>query len=344
MYSMQYGTNIVANLQKLTELRRHKYGWNPDKCYLRVQIITHNDLDGYASAAVVYWTLLKANIITPGTCIIQYCSYSKDKLPTFYSNIDVYIITDYSITNEDFATEFEAMVKEHDYHDKTFIWCDHHKSSIDLCNTKYPYLHDVRGIRDSGYCGAYLAWACLHPNKSVPGVIKLVDDYDFWKLKKKDSMYLNHAFYNSSKYSDDLHNPKSKLWKHLLSCGIFARPLIKYGKDFDAKIRDYHKNNLLHYGFIGKLNIHGTPNPGEMLFLNSVTHSSIVFGEYLEKYQHVCVYDYDGKYYHVSIYTTPGAKPTARQICEAYGGGGHDNAAGFTTTEPFMTFVRKLND
>ena len=158
-------------------LKEIKEKYFPDK-HANMQIITHGDMDGYASAAVVYHAFLNAGIISKNSCTITHYNYS-DKVPTLFKDVDYIFITDYSISNETFMKDLLDTFKSEKVR---IFWCDHHATSLDNCKGKYEVLNNIEGIRNTEYCGAALAWFYLNPGKKeLPYFLKLVDDFDCWK-------------------------------------------------------------------------------------------------------------------------------------------------------------------
>lgn len=66
------------------------------------------------------------------------------------------------------------------------------------------------------------------------------------------------------------------------------------------------------------------------------------YGKY--EYACACAFQFDGSKFSVSIYSSDKASPNAQKICEAYGGGGHPGAAGFSTDKIFVKKVAEIPD
>ena len=181
-------------------LKEIKENYFPNR-HANMQIITHDDMDGYASAAVVYWAFKKAGFISDDNYSITHYNYS-DKIPSCDQSANIIFITDYSISNEGFMKDLR---QTYDHNKHKIFWCDHHQTSIDNCKGEYTILKNIPGIRDTKYCGAALAWFYLNPGSTdanLPKILRLVDDYDCWKKKIKESDWLNAAFnYNKFMYN-----------------------------------------------------------------------------------------------------------------------------------------------
>ena len=84
--------NIICNNPLYFDELKSIYGESKPK----IQIITHDDMDGYASAAVVYWAFKKAGFISEDNYSITHYNYS-DKIPSCDQSAKIIFITDYSV-------------------------------------------------------------------------------------------------------------------------------------------------------------------------------------------------------------------------------------------------------
>ena len=319
----------------------------------KIQIITHDDMDGYASAAVVYWAFKKAGFISEDNYSITHYNYS-DKIPSCDQSAKIIFITDYSISNEGFMKDLK---QTYDNNNHKIFWCDHHQTSIDNCKGDYTILKNIPGIRDTKYCGAALAWFYLNPGSTdanLPKILRLVDDYDCWKKKIKESDYLNAAFNYNQEYYKDLHDPTSDLWEHLIyyrgnsEFSVTGHKLIDYGEKSCQIQRDTEWANIRRNGWIGTLD--KFPDV-KMICLNNDSKGSQLFSDLLKskeypngKYTHVCAFQYNGSKMTYSIYSAENVSPNAQKICEAYGGGGHPGAAGFQSKSIVVKKVEEIPD
>ena len=299
----------------LKELKQNKF---PNH-YANMQIITHDDMDGYASAAVVYHAFRDAEIISDQSCTIGHYNYA-EKIPTINRDADIVFITDYSISNEAFMNDLLELFKSNEF---LIFWCDHHATSIDNCKGKYEELKNIPGIRSKDYCGAALAWFFLNPGKKELNYLK----------------DLKHVFFNS----------KSNEWATWINTGTGnISSILEYGKKFKEIMEDFDYANIRRNGFIGVLD--KFPKI-KMICLCNDSKGSQLFSDLLKskehpngKYDYACAFQYNGTGFTASIYCSDNMKPNAKEICEAYGGGGHPGAAGFTTKSFFVEKVDDLPD
>ena len=309
---------------------------NPD-----IQIIAHDDMDGYSSAATVAHRLLQFPSVHKSNISVQHYDYSGNT-PHILSYADIVFIVDYSATDHMFAME----IIENMERGMKIFWIDHHQSSIDICNDpKFRKLRDVPGIRNTEYCATLLAYAFLNPSsKTVPTYIRLVDDFDCWKKKDKNSDYLNNAFCNNPYFP---HDALAKEYDNLIYDinGNFLGEMLMYGKEFNIYITDYDRATMKEYGFLASL----TKFPDiTLLCRNSPGKGSQGLSDFYHKItpKYGCVFGFDGKQFILSIYSEGNVSPNAQKICEAYGGGGHPGAGGFTIkTNPFINdSIKSLDD
>lgn len=341
--------NIICNNPLYFDELKSIYGESKPK----IQIITHDDMDGYASAAVVYWAFKKAGFISEDNYSITHYNYS-DKIPSCDQSAKIIFITDYSISNEAFMKDLR---QTYDNNKHKIFWCDHHQTSIDNCKEDYTILKNIPGIRDTKYCGAALAWFYLNPGSTdanLPKILRLVDDYDCWKKKIKESDYLNAAFNYNQEYYKDLHDPTSDLWEHLIyyrgnsEFSVTGNKLIDYGEKSCQVQRDTEWANIRRNGWIGILD--KFPDV-KMICLNNDSKGSQLFSDLLKskeypdgKYTHACAFQFDGSKMTYSIYSAENVSPNAQKICEAYGGGGHPGAAGFQSKSIVVKKVEEIPD
>lgn len=341
--------NIICNSPLYFDELKSIYGESKPK----IQIITHNDMDGYASAAVVYWAFKKAGFISEDNYSITHYNYS-DKIPSCDQSAKIIFITDYSISNEAFMKDLR---QTYDNNKHKIFWCDHHQTSIDNCKGDYTILKNIPGIRDTKYCGAALAWFYLNPGSTdanLPKILRLVDDYDCWKKNIKESDYLNAAFNYNQEYYKDLHDPTSDLWEHLIyyrgnsEFSVIGHKLIDYGERSCQIQRDTEWANIRRNGWVGTLD--KFPDV-KMICLNNDSKGSQLFSDLLKskeypngKYTHACAFQFDGSKMTYSIYSAENASPNAQKICEAYGGGGHPGAAGFQSKSIVVKKVEEIPD
>ena len=263
----------------------------------------HNDLDGRCSAYWVYTDSVSGDFFE--------IDYNQD-FP--FSEIDegeLVWLVDYS---------FDDPKKMEQLLDITanVIWFDHHASTI----RKYEdFPHEIEGKRVYG----------------EPAACKLVRDY-IWPLNPDDVMTEQIHKWDTWNHDDktlDFRNgmlaqsqdPTHPIWE-------FAQhnpeKIIEEGKAVTKFRERRRKNYIKDYGFEAVLGSHNCMvcnmgNASSKLF-DSITTSS---------YDVLVAYVYDGRNYKVSMYTTKDNVDVSK-IAESYGGGGHEDAAGFTVSElPF---------
>ena len=335
--------NIICDKPLYFDELKAIYGESKPK----IQIITHDDMDGYASAAVVDWAFKKAGVISDDNYSITHYNYS-DKIPSCDQSANIIFITDYSISNEGFMKDLR---QTYDHNKHKIFWCDHHQTSIDNCKGEYTILKNIPGIRDTKYCGAALAWFYLNPGSTdanLPKILRLVDDYDCWKKKIKESDWLNAAFnYNKFMYKK-LHDPTSEFWKNAIDSGDYLEGLLQYGSDCCKIQKDLDWANIRRNGWIGVLD--KFPDV-KMICLNNDSKGSQLFSDLLKskeypngKYTHACAFQFDGSKMVYSIYSAENASPNAQKICEEYGGGGHPGAAGFQSKSIAVKKIEEIPD
>lgn len=107
-------------------------------------------------------------------------------------------------------------------HAKRVVWLDHHKSAFEMWCSKAPDLFftihkeadDQKHIvLDDCKSGALLAWEYFHPGTKVPLLIRHIDDYDRWQFEIPGTKAIARAirqydftFENFRHFKDSLHH------------------------------------------------------------------------------------------------------------------------------------------
>ena len=252
---------------------------------------------------------------------------------------DVYIL-DFSFPRE----VMDALFK----HAKRVVWLDHHKTAFEMwCGEYYkgmqydpvPVPPDIRYdhhiMLDDNKSGALIAWEYFHPGTEVPMLIQHIDDRDRWQFKLDGSKEL-HAALNSYK-------PWTfKTWRGIFLCGLFEKETWRVPEEFymegTAILRAHSQNVqaalkqarpsgikvlLSEDGFAPVLN--GLACNAPAFLASDLGHElanlSGTFGlvwSMAGDGQVQCSLRSNGDY-------------DVSAIAKAFGGGGHRNAAGFST-------------
>lgn len=280
-------------------------------------IIHHNDNDGRLGAWIAK-NSLSANFSIDQIKFLEMDYKDLENFePEKIGSEDIYII-DFSVTPAHMQVFINRGCR--------VTWFDHHKTVLDKYNPEM--LKDIRGVRDINKSGCMLAWEHFMGDNIVPEVVKLIDDYDCWKLQMADSKHLNYATqaYDTS--------PQGDFWLRCNShihLGVweetFLRELIESGKvilNFVHQRGEELYNSFGYQASIGdyKCSVFNNPNPGMDWFWlfrdNCPINIRTVF---------------DGVMWTVSLYSET---IDVGEIAKAHGGGGHKGAAGFTCIElPF---------
>ena len=119
--------------------------------------------------------------------------YSKSKNTFEINERDIYII-DFSFPREVMDLLFS--------HAKRVVWLDHHKTAFEMwCEDGERSLCEQSNgrdevILDNNKSGAYLAWEYFHPGTEVPMFIRHIDDYDRWQFKIEGTKAFNKALWS----------------------------------------------------------------------------------------------------------------------------------------------------
>ena len=213
------------------------------------------------------------------------------------------------------------------------VWLDHHKTAFEMwCEDGERSLCEQSNgrdevILDNNKSGAMLAWEYFHPGTEVPMLIKHIDDYDRWQFKLNGTKEINKALWSFTPWT-------FPLWQEIIDDDQYGSMWSQGSailRAHDQNVAKTVKEATMHC----KLSTYTTDSYGAIFeglaancppFLQSdVGHElatqSGTFGLLwcIDKdNQCKCSLRSNGDY-------------DVSAIAKAFGGGGHRNAAGFTT-------------
>ena len=293
-----------------------------------VHIITHNDLDGYSAGYVVLQHFGKEN------CNIEHFNYDKEPAIEKYGEGDTVVITDYSLTNDQYRQILAQIGDE-----GNVIWLDHHITAInryreekDLC---------LQGIRSTKWCGAALAWFYFNDFdtedvenipyeelvEKLPLWLRLVDAWDTWKL---DSKYRIAAEALNEFSSVNITN--SLELRDIATSRVALQECIDIGDIYMEYKNAWAKKFRDKYMFIDKEipgELFGTSRDLKMAMLNIGCANSIFFGEQIDECDVCMTFCFDGERVVCSVYSNKDDVDCSL-FAKHHGGGGHKGAAGFS--------------
>lgn len=302
-----------------------------------VHIITHNDLDGYSAGYVALQHFGEQN------CDIEHFNYDKEPVIEGYKEGDTVIITDYSLTNDQYR---QILAKIGD--SGNLIWCDHHITAIDRYG-KEPDLC-LKGIRSTKYCGAVLTYLYLETDLDtedvekmsydqimfrVPEYLRYVDAWDTWKL---DVPYRQNAEYLNIAVGSRLSIP---LIGEVKDC---LRDYIDIGKRYVEFRDDWAKQFREKYMFDVEIDgeLFGYNDRLKMAILNLGCANSTYFGDNIDKFDVCMTICFNGKNFICSFYSNKDYIDCSKAASH-FGGGGHKGAAGCTLADSkfLLDFISK---
>ena len=222
-----------------------------------------------------------------------------------------------------FVPKIYEVVKEFPNIQKVVV-IDHHKTAKEVLEKGIPSeVENKFEIHlDMDFSGASLTWKVL--NGFIPEVMKYIEDRDIWKWEIPDSLYvltaLDARVFNVLKPNEIVEEllelvenfPKEELAKE-------GQSMIEFKESVVQRL----VNNSVHYIVL--------PSGHKLPAVNSSVFQSDIGNRLAEKFPEgvACVYSIspkeDGVYVNCSLRSVIGK---AREIAQANGGGGHDNAAG----------------
>ena len=234
---------------------------------------------------------------------------------------DVYIF--------DFSFPADKMVEIHN-NCRHLTWLDHHKTAFEVMDVpsdapfwleeakSYTLLHPEKS-------GALLAWEFFNPDSPVPVLLQLIDDYDRWVFKDERTKAVNKALWSRAPWSFDQ-------WNLFVHHNPNCYNLYTEG---EALLRAHDQNvQAVLKGAKRPCTIIGTSDPEIVGFAcNCPSHLTSDVGHQLANESGsygLCWYVNKDNLVICSLRSNGDYDVSA--IAKKFGGGGHKNAAGFTTT------------
>lgn len=282
-----------------------------------VRIVYHSaDFDGHASGAIAKWYFDQRGI---DHYLYGYNYGQPFPFEEFSYGDDVFFLDVVYQPNEKVKT-FETELGWNVY------ICDHHKSLIEA--GLEPYISG--GLIDGKFSGCELTWKYFFPERKMPESIELLGRYDVWD--KSDIRTWNnriHPFqmgFNTLKTIPFHRDAYENTWKKIFTSETseFVDSIINNGK----VILEYQNN--INYKTMKWLAQELEFEGYKAIVANSATRSSDQFESVWDenKYDLMIVYSRSKYDIGVSLYTTKNDVDCSA-IAKKYGGGGHQQAAGF---------------
>ena len=196
----------------------------------------------------------------------------------------------------------------------SIVVLDHHKTAEKACaDLKYCHF-------DMHQSGAVLAWKYLFKDIPVPALIQHVQDRDLWTWaipNSKEILSVVDSYDRSFANWDNLNNKIGMIyssgWYQMVESG---RDILKYKNSIiKTVVSNAHKVNIL---------------GDEVIAVNSSCFQSEIGNILSEGADYAAVYFFDGYRYRFSLRSKENGIDVSEVALE-FGGGGHRNAAGFTT-------------
>ena len=284
---------------------------------INTYIFHHDDLDGIASSYILKNYYFNVKCVT--------CSYEGDLINPLdmVKKGDTVIIADYSF-------QPEIMKKLYLLLGDNLVWLDHHISAINNSKT-YKY-NQIRGIRDTKYCGTELSWIWCKPNSNLPDLVKLIGEFDTFRNYGSDKFHKALCLFYGIKSYDETELEKAIKYFYINDLDYAQRYFYNF-IDSGEIIYNYKKNEYKEYGKDNSYvkNIWGL----KVLCMNTCFGGlSLQLPKIYNPKKHdmILTYYYNGKCWCYGFYTDSKNHPEidCSQIAIKYGGGGHKGAAGAT--------------
>lgn len=327
---------------------------------MKVLIIHHDDADGRVGGFIMH-----SYYVSKGYEVE--CFEANYDTEFVFSKLvaagDKVCIVDFSLNNE-YMTKLLEIVSKSD-----ITWIDHHKSAIET----YTNQSDLDGIRYIGYSGCELAYIYskgyrqkhddkfvnIENNPSNDGyefididqieidnsLVKYVGAYDVWREEDPNYepgralIFGLDAIWPKLKLTD----PNGiKLWESLYTdYNNFLESMVSTGKTIFQYALANYEETINEYGF--EVSLHKFEDL-KAIAVNANSRGSLIFTSVRDKYEIGITFGFkfvnNKKSMVFGIYRlnlNPDKKIDCSDIAKSYGGGGHPDASGFSTsgTLPF---------
>jgi uncharacterized protein len=202
------------------------------------------------------------------------------------------------------------------------IVLDHHVTARERFENDLGLQNELAGrghhIRfDLSHSGAVLAWQHFHPDEPAPDLLRYVEDQDLWSWKLPASEEVNAAI---SSYPRDFESWDELASRPIAELAAEGTPILRATRiEVERALQSAHPVQ------VGSRRAEA---------VNASLHRSKIGHELAKraafKLPWGLVYRVTGERVDVSLYSI-GELDVAR-VAQAYGGGGHANASGFTVT------------
>lgn len=235
---------------------------------------------------------------------------------------------------------------------KRVVWLDHHKSAFEMwCEDGERSLCEQSNgrdevILDNNKSGAMLAWEYFHPGEEIPQFIRHIDDYDRWQFKIEGTKAFNKALWSYAPWSfKQWQHEWDSTWGYSSADGLEGMPnFIQEGEAIlrahDQNVQSVVKGSARECRIIKTelKNIPGEHWEAEILFeldglaANCPPHLQSDVGHELANQSGTfgLLWSID-KDNNCRCSLRSNGDYDVSAIAKAFGGGGHRNAAGFTT-------------
>jgi len=270
----------------------------------KICIYHKNCTDGTTAAAVLLKKFKDCELIP-----LEH-GYSEEDFEGILSLIgedtEVYIV--------DFSPRIEDLEKIINKAKKVVV-IDHHigvKENLQKLSEKYS---NFEYIFDNNKSGASLTWVYFFGNNNIPDIVKLVEDKDIWKWEfGEKTKYVNTYLFLFTNKPEEVLDLLNKPIENILEKG-------KILSDYTDYLINYFINRAKEIFLkIGKYKVRA---------YNTGLFQSEIGNLLCEKFQEpIVLFNINGYVVKFSFRSCDNVSPSALELAELLGGGGHRNAAG----------------
>jgi oligoribonuclease NrnB/cAMP/cGMP phosphodiesterase (DHH superfamily) len=227
-------------------------------------------------------------------------------------------------------TMMEKMIKKA----KDFIWIDHHQTSLDEHNTHHKS-SPIKGNRTIGTAACVLTWKHFFPEEPLPEGIRLLGEYDVWRLEDPRVMSFQCGMKSIS------HEPGSDIWGALFGPDCISSDRIQnLIHDGEGILRYQRIQNSLYVRMLSFVtNLIVGEQSYRAIACNAALNNSQLFDSIWDGEKYDLMLSFHRRsdaQWSVSLYTKHDDVDVGA-IAKTFSGGGHQKASGFTCDKlPFQ--------
>jgi len=299
-------------------------------------IVYHNDLDGFGSAAIIKMHLMDEEVI-PKERIRMHCMRYDGSLD--FDDVmgpeDAVYMVDFMLQPVKRMERLSRLLKDNG----NLLWIDHHVSARQAKESSTELI-GVHGIVMLDYAAIELTWRHIYPGSRMPTAVALLGRYDVWDhsgdVYRWDEEILPFQYGMKLRNYDPATDEGMDLWKmlfdtyHETANGRLCQEIVNDGMKVLSYVKGTNEAFMKSNGFEARF----LPNDWNVIAINGSLRTSMTFDGFYDKQRHDAMVVFGLSSKNTWVYSLYSETRNVADVAMSLGGGGHPQAAGFSTTDP----------